>query len=161
MRALPDPVLRRKAKKVTRIDGTVQNLINDMIDTMRANQGVGLAAPQVGVSLRIAVIEIPGGEVITLINPEMVKREGERDVAEACLSLPGYAGEIKRAVTVRVKAQNREGKWFRLKGEGLLAQALEHEIDHLNGVLYSDHVESPDRLQKVAPEGDHAEKAPI
>jgi len=161
MRALPDPVLRRKAKKVTRIDGTVQNLINDMIDTMRANQGVGLAAPQVGVSLRIAVIEIPGEEVITLINPEMVKREGERDVAEACLSLPGYAGEIKRAVTVRVKAQNREGKWFRLKGEGLLAQALEHEIDHLNGVLYSDHVESPDRLQKVAPEGDHAEKAPI
>jgi len=161
MRALPDPVLRRKAKKVTRIDGTVQNLINDMIDTMRANQGVGLAAPQVGVSLRIAVIEIPGGEVITLINPEMVKREGERDVAEACLSLPGYAGEIKRAVTVRVKAQNREGKWFRLKGEGLLAQALEHEIDHLNGVLYSDHIESPDRLQKVAPEGDHAEKTPI
>ena len=161
MRALPDPVLRRKAKKVTRIDGTVQNLINDMIDTMRANQGVGLAAPQVGVSLRIAVIEIPGEEVITLINPEMVKREGERDVAEACLSLPGYAGEIKRAVTVRVKAQNREGKWFRLKGEGLLAQALEHEIDHLNGVLYSDHIESPDRLQKVAPEGDHAEKTPI
>ena len=161
MRALPDPVLRRKAKKVTRIDGTVQNLINDMIDTMRANQGVGLAAPQVGVSLRIAVIEIPGEEFITLINPEMVKREGERDVAEACLSLPGYAGEIKRAVTVRVKAQNREGKWFRLKGEGLLAQALEHEIDHLNGVLYSDHVESPDRLQKVAPEGDHAEKTPI
>ena len=161
MRALPDPVLRRKAKKVRSIDGAVQKLIDDMIDTMRANQGVGLAAPQVGVSLRIAVIEIPGEEVITLINPEMVKREGERDVAEACLSLPGYAGEIKRAVTVRVKAQNREGKWFRLKGEGLLAQALEHEIDHLNGVLYSDHIESPDRLQKVAPEGDHAEKTPI
>ena len=161
MRALPDPVLRRKAKKVTRIDGTVQNLINDMIDTMRANQGVGLAAPQVGVSLRIAVIEIPGEEVIALINPEVVKKEGERDVAEACLSLPGYAGEIKRAETVRVKAQNREGRWFRLKGEGLLAQALEHEIDHLNGVLYSDHVESPDRLQKVALEADRAAEHPI
>jgi len=161
MRALPDPVLRRKAKKVRSIDGAVQKLIDDMIDTMRANQGVGLAAPQVGVSLRIAVIEIPGEEVIALINPEVVKREGERDVAEACLSLPGYAGEIKRAVTVRVKAQNREGRWFRLKGEGLLAQALEHEIDHLNGVLYSDHVESPDKLQKVVPEEDRAEKAPI
>ena len=161
MRALPDPVLRRKAKKVRSIDGAVQKLIDDMIDTMRANQGVGLAAPQVGVSLRIAVIEIPGEEVIALINPEVVKKEGERDVAEACLSLPGYAGEIKRAETVRVKAQNREGRWFRLKGEGLLAQALEHEIDHLNGVLYSDHVESPDKLQKVVLEDDRAEKHPI
>ena len=161
MRALPDPVLRRKAKKVRSIDGAVQKLIDDMIDTMRANQGVGLAAPQVGVSLRIAVIEIPGEEVIVLINPEVVKKEGEKDVAEACLSLPGYAGEIKRAVTVRVKAQNREGRGFRLKGEGLLAQALEHEIDHLNGVLYSDHVESPDKLQKVVLEDDRAEKHPI
>ncbi len=161
MRALPDPVLRRKAKKVTSIDGAVRKLIDDMIDTMRANGGVGLAAPQVGVSLRIAVIEIPGEEVIVLINPEVVKKEGEKDVAEACLSLPGYAGEIKRAVTVRVKAQNREGRGFRLKGEGLLAQALEHEIDHLNGVLYSDHVESPDKLQKVAPEDDQEEKTPI
>ena len=161
MRSLPDPVLRRKAKKVTSIDGAVQKLIDDMIDTMRANGGVGLAAPQVGVSLRIAVIEIPGEEVIVLINPEVVKKEGEKDVAEACLSLPGYAGEIKRAVTVRVKAQNREGKWFRLKGEGLLAQALEHEIDHLNGVLHSDHVESPDKLQKIAPEDNREEKAPI
>lgn len=149
MRALPDPVLRQKAKKVTAIDGTIQKLIDDMIDTMRANRGVGLAAPQVGVSLRIAVIEIPGEEVITLINPEVVKRKGEREVAEACLSVPGYAGEIKRAVTVKVKAQDRKGREFRLKGEGLLAQALEHEIDHLNGVVYRDRVESPDKLHKV------------
>lgn len=161
MRALPDPVLRQKAKKVTSIDGAVQKLIDDMVDTMRANRGVGLAAPQVGVSLRLAVIEIPDEEVITLINPEVVKREGEREVAEACLSLPGYAGEIKRAVTVKVKARNREGREFRLKGEGLLAQALEHEIDHLNGVLYSDHVESPDKLQKVALGDDQEEKHPI
>ena len=161
MRALPDPVLRQKAKKVASIDGAVQKLIDDMIDTMRANHGVGLAAPQVGVSLRIAVIEIPGEEVIALINPEVVKREGERDVVEACLSVPGYAGEIKRAVRVRVKAKNRKGREFRLKGEGLLAQALEHEIDHLNGVLYSDHVESPDKLQKAAWEDDQAEKYPI
>ena len=149
IRTLPDPVLRQKAKRVNKIDGSVQRLIDDMIDTMRANSGVGLAAPQIGVSLRIAVIEIPGEDVITLINPEVIKRQGERLVEEACLSVPGYQGEIKRAVTVKVKAQDRQGKQIRLKGEELLAQALEHETDHLNGTLYIDHVESPDKLRKL------------
>ena len=145
----PEPVLRRRAKKVTSVDDSVQRLIGDMVDTMRAVSGVGLAAPQVGVSLRVAVIEIPGEEIITLINPEIIKRQGERSLIEACLSVPGYQGEIKRSVWVKVKAQDRQGKNIRLKGEGLLAQALEHEIDHLNGILYIDHVESPDKLQEV------------
>jgi len=149
IRTLPDPVLRRKAKRVTTIDGSIQKLIDDMIDTMRAVRGVGLAAPQIGVSLRIAVIGIPEKEVITLINPEIVRREGVRVVEEGCLSYPGYYGEIKRSEVVKVKAQNRQGKQFRLKGEELLAQALEHETDHLNGILYIDHVESPDKLWKV------------
>ena len=149
---LPDPVLRQKAKKVNEIDASIQKLIDDMIDTMRAVSGVGLAAPQVGVSLRIAVIEIPGEEVITLINPEMVKRQGERILEEACLSVPGYQGEIKRSEKVKVKAQDRMGKEFRLKGEDLLAQALEHEIDHLSGILYVDHVESEDKLFKIVKE---------
>jgi len=149
---LPDPVLRQKAKKVNEIDASIQKLIDDMIDTMRAVSGVGLAAPQVGVSLRIAVIEIPGEEVITLINPEMVKRQGERILEEACLSVPGYQGEIKRSEKVKVKAQDRLGKEFRLKGEDLLAQALEHEIDHLSGILYVDHVESEDKLFKIVKE---------
>jgi peptide deformylase len=144
-----DPVLKRKAKKVTNIDGSIQRLIDDMIDTMKAASGVGLAAPQVGVSLRIALIEIPDEDVIVLINPEIVKRGGERLLSEACLSVPGYYGEIKRSVWVKVKAQNRYGKEIRLKGEELLAQALEHEIDHLNGTLYIDHIESPDKLYKV------------
>ena len=116
---------------------------------MRAVHGVGLAAPQIGVSLRIAVIEIPESEVITLINPEVIRRQGEHVVEEACLSVPGYYGEIKRSEVVKVKAQNRRGKEFRLTGEELLAQALEHETDHLNGVLYIDHVETPDKLWKI------------
>ena len=149
IRTLPDPVLRRKAKRVTTIDSSIQKLIDDMIDTMRAVHGAGLAAPQIGVSLRIAVIGIPEKEVITLINPEIVRREGVRVVEEGCLSYPGYYGEIKRSEVVKVKAQNRQGKQFRLKGEELLAQALEHETDHLNGILYIDHVESPDKLWKV------------
>ena len=146
IRTLPDPVLRRKAKRVTTIDGSIQKLIDDMIDTLRAVHGAGLAAPQIGVSLRIAVIEITEKEVITLINPEIVRREGVRVVEEGCLSYPGYYGEIKRSEVVKVKAQDRQGKEFRLRGEGLLAHALEHETDHLNGILYIDHVESPDKL---------------
>lgn len=150
IRTLPDPVLRQKARKVSKIDSSIQKLIDDMVDTMHTNAGVGLAAPQIGVSLRIAVIEIPGEEVITLINPEITKRQGERVLQEACLSVPGYQGEIKRAVTVKVKAQNRQGKEFRLKGEGLLAQALEHETDHLNGIVYVDHIEGPEKLWKLS-----------
>lgn len=149
IRTLPDQVLRRRARKVSAIDGSIQKLIDDMIDTMRANSGVGLAAPQVGVPLRIVVIEMPGEEVITLINPQIVKRQGERVVDEACLSVPGYQGEINRSVIVKVKAQDRRGKEIRIKGEGLLAQALQHETDHLNGTLYIDRVESPDKLRRL------------
>jgi peptide deformylase len=147
IRTLPDPVLRQKAKRVTKIDGSIQKLIDDMIDTLRADPNrAGLAAPQVGVLLRVAVIEVPEQELITMINPELVKKEGERIVQEGCLSVPGYFGEIKRAVTVKVKARDRYGKQFRLKAQGLLAQALEQEIEHLDGILYIDHLESPEKL---------------
>jgi len=149
LRFQPDPVLRQKAKKVTHIDGAIHRLIDDMIDTMRAVYGVGLAAPQVGVPLRIAVIELPGEEVITLINPEIIKRQGERTIVEACLSVPGYRGMVKRSSWVKVKARDRDGKHIRIKGEDLLAQALEHEINHLNGVLYVDQIEGPDGLEKI------------
>jgi peptide deformylase len=149
LRSRHDPVLRRKAKRVTNIDDSIKRLIDNMIDTMKAASGVGLAAPQIGESLRIAVIEIPGEDVIVLINPEVVKRSGEHLLTEACLSVPGYCGEIKRSVWIKVKALDRQGRKIRLKGEGLLAQALEHEIDHLNGALYIDHIESPDKLYKV------------
>ena len=153
IRTLPNPVLRQKAKRVTKIDKSIHKLIDDMIDTLRADPNrAGLAAPQVGVLLRIAVIEVPEQELVTLINPEIVKREGERIVQEGCLSVPGYFGEIKRAVTVKVKALDRYGKQFRLKAQGLLAQALEQEIEHLDGVLYIDHLESPEKLFEIIKE---------
>lgn len=152
MRIYPDPVLQHKAKRVKRIDKSVEKLIDDMVETMHEVGGVGLAAPQVGVSLRVAVIELPGEETVVLVNPEIVKRSGEREVYEACLSVPGYQGEIKRAVKVTAKALDRHGKEFRIKGEELLAEALEHEIDHLNGILYIDHLESIDDLDKVTPD---------
>jgi len=151
IRTLPDSILRQKAKKVARIDNSVQKLIDDMIDTLRAEPNrAGVAAPQVGVPLRVAVIELPEHGLITLINPEVIKKEGERVVQEGCLSIPGYFGEIKRAVTVKVKAKDRDGKQFRLKAEGLLAQALEQEIEHLDGILYIDHLESKDKLFEAA-----------
>ncbi len=149
MRHLPDPVLRQKAKRVSTIDSSIQRLIDDMVETMQQANGVGLAAPQVGVSLRVVVVRIPGEEPIAIINPKMVKRAGEREVTEGCLSIPGYAGEIKRSVSVTVKGQDRQGKAIRLKTTGLMAEALEHELDHLNGILYVDHLESQDKLHKI------------
>ncbi len=152
MRHLPDPVLRQKAKRVPTIDSSIQRLIDDMVETMQQANGVGLAAPQVGVSLRVVVFQMPGEEPITIINPKIVKRAGEREVTEGCLSLPGYAGEIKRSVSVIVKGQDRQRKAIRLKATGLMAEALEHELDHLNGILYVDHLESQDKLHKIEPE---------
>lgn len=148
----PDPVLRRRAKRVSSLDGSIQKLIDDMLETMPAVYGVGLAAPQVGVSLRLAVIGLPDEEPVVLINPEIVKRSGERTVEEGCLSIPGYRGEIRRSVSVTVKARDRRGKEFRVRGAELLAQALEHELDHLNGVLYVDYLESPDKLYEIEAE---------
>ncbi len=152
MRHLPDPVLRQKAKRVPAIDSSIQQLIDDMVETMQQANGVGLAAPQVGVSLRVVVVQMPGEEPIAIINPEIVKRAGERGVTEGCLSVPGYAGEIKRSVSVTVKGQDRQGKAIRLKATELMAEALEHELDHLNGILYVDHIESQDKLHKIEPE---------
>ena len=157
LRYHPDPVLRRKTRRVGIIDKSIQRLIEDMLDTMRHVEGVGLAAPQVGVSLRLAVIQVPEQEPLVLINPEVVKVRGERDVGEGCLSVPGYHAQLKRSLQVVVKALDREGKPFRIKGEELLAQVLEHEIDHLNGVLYLDRLESPEMLKKVEEEKDGEE----
>jgi peptide deformylase len=153
IRTLPDPVLRQKSKRVKTIDGSILKLIENMLETVRAAPGrAGLAAPQVGVPLRVIVIDIPGAENVVLINPEIVKRSGERPVTEGCLSVPGYYGEIKRAESVTAKGRDASGKEIRIKAEELLAQALEHEIDHLNGILYIDHLESQDKLYKVEDE---------
>ena len=144
-----DPVLRQKAKRVPSIDVSVQRLIDDMIQTMQQANGVGLAGPQVGVPLRVIVLQMPGEEPIALVNPEIIRRAGEREVTEGCLSVTGYYGEIKRSATVTVKGKDRNGKVIKIKAESLMAEALEHEIDHLDGRLYIDHVESEDRLHRV------------
>ncbi|MFC1864591.1 peptide deformylase [Chloroflexota bacterium] len=148
----PDPILRQKSKRVRTIDGSIRKLIGDMLETMHSASGAGLAAPQVGIPLRVIVISIPRQEDIVLINPEIVRRTGERLVNEGCLSIPGYIGEVKRAVAVTAKGRDQNGKEIRIKADELLAQALEHEIDHLNGVLYVDQLESMDKLRKIEPE---------
>jgi peptide deformylase len=159
IRIAGDPVLREKAKKVRKVDASIQKLIDDMIDTMHAAPGVGLAAPQVGVSLRVVVIETPDDGLMALINPEVVKTSGKRQVMEGCLSVPGYQAEITRSRQVTVKALDRDGKEMRLKAvDTLLAQALEHEIDHINGVLYIDYLTSADELIPVRRSVDDGEE---
>ena len=153
IRILPDPVLKQKAKRVRTIDSSIKKLIRDMLETMHADPGrAGLAAPQVGVSLRVIVIGMPEEEDIVLVNPEIVRKTGERWLNEGCLSVPGYVGEIKRAESVTAKGRDQNGKEVRIKADGLLAQALEHEIDHLNGMIYIDRLESMDKLRKIEPE---------
>ncbi|MBM7685506.1 peptide deformylase [Defluviitalea raffinosedens] len=134
-----DEILRKKSKEVKEITPSILTLLDDMAETMYHAEGVGLAAPQVGVLKRIVVIDVGDG-IIELINPEIIEEEGEQIGAEGCLSIPGLSGEVKRPQRVKVKALNRHGEEIILEGEGLLAVAFCHEIDHLNGVLFTDKV---------------------
>jgi peptide deformylase len=140
----PEEVLKKKTSQVTSIDKDLQRLIDDMIETMYAAPGVGLAAPQVGVSKRLAVIDISTKEqtlpLIVLINPVVVHMEGSVDFEEGCLSLPEYTAKVKRAERILVRAQDREGGHVEINGEGLLAIAMQHEIDHLDGLLLLDRI---------------------
>jgi len=149
----PEPVLRRKARPVKNFDGNLQTLIDDMIETMRDAPGVGLAAPQVGVSDRVIVVEYAEQEeaeegqepkevepkLYVMVNPEIVKSSPDTVLGvEGCLSVPGLLGEVERNYEVRIKALNRRGQPMKLKAEGWLARIFQHEIDHLNGVLFTD-----------------------
>ncbi len=167
------PVLRQKAKKIKRVDAAIEKLIDDMFDSMHEAHGLGLAAPQIGVGLRVFIVEMPkddtddtveaqprekrrvaySGQPIALINPEIVKAEGEQFGEEGCLSIPGYVGMVRRAEKVIVKGLNRKGKEVKLTGEGLLARAFQHEIDHLDGILFTDRLEKPEDLYRVTEEG--------
>ena len=150
MRLLPDPILRKQAKKVAKVTPQLKKLVENMVETMRDQRGVGLAANQVGSLQKVAVIETPEmEEPMVLINPEIMKAAGEREVEEGCLSVPGYRGLVNRHETVRVKAMGLDGKIYRINADELLAQALEHEIDHLNGILYIDHLVSHESLYKI------------
>ena len=155
MRLLPDPILRQQAKKVGKNQSKMKKFTDDMTETMHSQNGVGLAANQIGSLQKVAVIQLPEWEeAMVLINPEIVKQEGEREVEEGCLSIPGYRGMVKRSVNVRARAIDLDGKVMRIKADELFAQALEHEIDHLNGILYIDRLVSPDSLWKLT----HAEE---
>lgn len=132
-----DEILRKTAKKVEKIDQRIITLLEDMTDTMREAGGVGLAAPQIGVLRRVVVIDVGEG-LIEVINPVIVYESGEQMREEGCLSIPGITGIVKRPKKVIVRAQNRNGETFEIAGEDLLAVALCHEIDHLNGILFTD-----------------------
>jgi peptide deformylase len=153
IRTLPDQVLRQKAKKLPGVDPSTRTLIADMLETLEEAHGLGLAAPQVGVPLRLVVIRMPeeDAQPLILINPEIIKKSGEREIDERCLSIPGYSGKVKRAIAVTAKARDENWREVRIKADELLAQALEHEIDHLDGILYVDRLESPEKLVKDEP----------
>jgi peptide deformylase len=166
---LPDPVLRRKARPVKTFNKDLQALIDDMVETMREAPGVGLAAPQVGISERLIVVEyadLPEPEeegeepeevrpkLYVMINPEIVKTSVETEIGvEGCLSIPGLVGEVERYAAIQVKALNRHGQPTKLKAEGWLARIFQHEIDHINGIVY------PDRAIKIwKPKADEDEE---
>jgi peptide deformylase len=144
-----EPILRQRAKKVTRFDASLHRLLEEMLETMRDAPGIGLAANQIGVPLQVAVIELEE-KVTELINPQIVRSSGEIGDWEGCLSIPGFVAEVGRHAKVTVKARDRHGREFRVKGDELLARALQHEIDHLNGVLYIDYLESLEELVRVS-----------
>jgi peptide deformylase len=139
-----DPVLEAPAKPVEKFGEELEKLVADMFESMYAARGVGLAAPQIGISLRVAVIDVTDGKnpeaKIVCANPEMVHVEGEQREEEGCLSLPGFRGHVARPIYVTVRAQDASGKVFEMRGEGLLARAFCHEMDHLDGKLFINHL---------------------
>jgi len=148
IRQYPDPVLRQAAKSIENIDGNLQRLIDDMFETLYAAPGLGLAAPQVGESLRLFVYDLSIADEVkkrwplVLINPEFVSKEGEVSEDEGCLSVPEYRESVRRAARVVVRGLDRDGKEITVEGEGLLAKLLQHEIDHLDGKLFIDRISS-------------------
>ncbi|MFP6679016.1 MAG: peptide deformylase [Dehalococcoidia bacterium] len=147
IRTVPDPILRRKARKIREVNNAIRELANNMVATMHEAHGVGLAAPQVGELKRLIVLQLPEEEEARiLINPEITRRDGEREVEEGCLSVPGFMGKIMRSERVKARAVDEWGAKLRLTAEQIFAQALEHEIDHLDGILYLDHLKSHEDL---------------
>ncbi len=138
----PDPVLAKKGEPVVEFDAKLKKLADEMFESMYAAQGIGLAAPQIGISQRLTVIDLSFNKKpedrIVLINPEIIEREGKQVEEEGCLSLPEIREKVSRAAKVKVRAQDVKGKWFEMEGEELLARAFQHEIDHLDGVLFID-----------------------
>ncbi len=153
----PDPILRKKAKAVKRPTPEIVQLIDDMIETMHKAPGVGLAAPQVGRSIRLIVADVGEGP-IALLNPKVISKSGEQTIVEGCLCLPGIEAPVERAASVMVKGMDRKGKTVRVEGQGLLATVLQHEIDHLDGVVFIDRVKDPSLIRYVSPSEEKKEE---
>ena len=149
IRTEEDAILRKKSREVEKFDDRLFELLDDMAETMYAADGVGLAAVQVGVLRRVVVIDIGEG-LMELINPEIIEVDGVQSDVEGCLSLPGKQAYTMRPMTVKVKAQNRDGNWCMYKGSGLKAKAFCHEIDHLDGILYVDKIAKQEEIDKYA-----------
>ena len=150
------PMLRRKCSKIQRLDGSLQRLVHDMIETMHEANGVGLAAPQIGVPLRLFVVETPedidephAGELFVIYNSEIVKKDELYYPEEGCLSMPGWVGNVPRYEHVTLKGRDRNGHEARVKASGYLAQAFQHESDHLEGILFFDHLPSMNDLRRT------------
>ena len=159
-----DPILRQKCKKVGKLTKGLRALVDDMVDTMHDANGIGLAAPQIGVPLRIIVAQIPddieddpaAGKLFVVYNPEIVKSSGEHFPEEGCLSIPGYVANVRRAHDIVVTGKDRRGKDQRVRASGRLAQVFQHEIDHIDGILFIDRLDSLDELRKVEREPEPA-----
>ncbi|HXR64864.1 MAG TPA: peptide deformylase [Ktedonobacteraceae bacterium] len=150
-----NPILRQKARRIHRFDSSLPRLVQDMFETMYAADGIGLAAPQIGLSMRLFVIECTDQKTgkshrVAMANPEIIQRAGEQIGVDGCLSIPGYYGvNIRRAAKIVVKGQDMRGKPMRINAEGLFAWALQHEIDHLDGILFLDHLDRPEDLREA------------
>jgi peptide deformylase len=151
-------VLRRKAKPLGRVTRDVQRLLEDMLTTMRAAHGLGLAAPQVGESVRALVAQVQD-RIVYLVDPEITAADGEETATEACLSIPGVIGDVPRAVTVTVKGKNRRGRRTTVVADGLLARVLQHEIDHLDGILFLDRVRDRSTIRVITAPDEAAQPA--
>jgi peptide deformylase len=159
-----NPLLRERSRRVRRVGSDTQQLVDDMVETMHKANGIGLAAIQVGVPERVIIVQLPpepepeaegeqnpdSGELYVVINPELARKSREvEDGIEGCLSVPGWVGEVSRHSAVTVKGLDRRGQRVRIKAEGLLARVFQHEIDHCDGILFTDHIEDPDRIWPV------------
>ena len=152
-----DPALGKVCRPVTKFDKRLHQLIDDMIDTLYDSNGVGLAAPQVGVLRRVVVVDVGEGEILELINPEIIEQSGEQTGLEGCLSVPGKYGIVTRPNVVKVQAQDRYGEWFEAEGEELIARCFCHELAHLDGHLYTEVAErmlTPEELEEMTKEDD-------
>lgn len=153
-----DPVLHKKCHPVTQFDKKLANLLDDMRETLIHANGAGLAAPQIGILRRVVLVVVSDeGDILELVNPEILSTEGEQDGLEGCLSVPGYYGYVKRPMKVKVRAQDRHGEWFEAEGEEIVARCFCHETDHLDGHVFTEHTDklyTPEELDELAGEED-------